>query len=591
MLAAHIEAQSSSINGTDFSCSTDSPASCQSYVTYLAQSGFMDLVNISTLFGVNRSMIARASNLVSEDHSLFPNQLMLVPITCGCTGNEYFANITYQIKKGDNYYLVSITTFENLTKWQVVKEMNPSLNPNLLQIGENVTFPLFCQCPSKTQSEKGIEYLITYVWQPTDDVRHVAAKVNASPSDIETENKYRNFSDAVYHPVLIPVSQLPILSQSYPSPRRKEFKQHLIVDISIGGAFLLLLLAAWVVYTHGFYKKRIRAFTRNGSSLETSDLISVKGFAKTESFGPKIIQDKLLPGVSGYLSKPIVYEIKVIMEATMNLSEHYRIGRSVYRATINGKVLAVKDIKENATEELSILQRVNHANLVKLMGVSSDFEGNRLLVYEYAENGSLNKWLHPKSAAFLTWSQRLYIALDVANGLQYLHEHIQPSIVHRDIRTKNILLDSRFKAKIANFSLATLATNDVTPKVDVFAFGVVLLELLSGRKAMRTKENGETAMLWKEIPEVLKTEEKREERLRNWMDPNLESFYPIDGAMNLATLARACTIEKPLSRPSMGEIVFGLSVLAHSSETLERSCTSGFEAEEVLQVISPIKAR
>lgn len=591
MLAAHIEAQSSSINSTDFSCSTDSPASCQSYVTYLAQSGFMDLVNISTLFGVNRSMIAKASNLVSEDHSLFPNQLMLVPITCGCTGNEYFANITYQIKKGDNYYLVSITAFENLTKWQVVKEMNPSLNPNLLQIGENVTFPLFCQCPSKTQSEKGIEYLITYVWQPTDDVRHVAAKLNASPSDIETENKYRNFSDAVYHPVLIPVSQLPILSQSYPSPRRKEFKQYLIVDISIGGAFLLLLLAAWVVYTHGFYKKRIRAFTRNGSSLETSDLISVKGFAKSESFGPKIIQDKLLPGVSGYLSKPIVYEIKVIMEATMNLSEHYRIGRSVYRATINGKVLAVKDIKENATEELSILQRVNHANLVKLMGVSSDFEGNRLLVYEHAENGSLNKWLHPKSAAFLTWSQRLYIALDVANGLQYLHEHIQPSIVHRDIRTKNILLDSRFKAKIANFSLATLATNDVTPKVDVFAFGVVLLELLSGRKAMRTKENGETAMLWKEIPEVLKTEEKREERLRNWMDPNLESFYPIDGAMNLATLARACTIEKPLSRPSMGEIVFGLSVLAHSSETLERSCTSGFEAEEVLQVISPIKAR
>ncbi|KAJ0096678.1 hypothetical protein Patl1_28850 [Pistacia atlantica] len=336
--------------------------------------------------------------LVSEDLLLFPNQLLLVPITCGCTGNQYFANITYQIKKGDSYYLVSINSFENLTKWQVVKEMNPSLNPNLLQVGENVTFPLFCQCPSKTHLEKGIEYLIT---------------------------------------------------------------------------------------------KR-RTLSRNGSSLESSDLIPVRKFGNSESFGPKIIQDKLLPGVSGYLSKPIVYEIKVIMEATMNLSEHYRIGRSVYRATINGKVLAVKNIKENVTEELSILQRVNHANLVKLIGVSSDFEGNRLLVYEYAENGSLGKWLHPKSS---------------------------------------------------------------------------------------------------EISEVLKIEEKREQRLRNWMDPYLESFYPIDGAISLATLARACTLEKPLSRPSMGEVVFGLSILAHSSETLERSWTTGLEAEEVLQVISPVKAR
>ncbi|XP_031270773.1 serine/threonine receptor-like kinase NFP [Pistacia vera] len=600
-LVTHIKAQSPPVNGTDFSCSTNSPASCKSYVTYLAQSpGFMDLGNISSLFGVNRSSIARASNLVSEDLLLFPNQLLLVPITCGCTGNQYFANITYQIKKDDSYYLVSINSFENLTKWQVVKEMNPSLNPNLLQVDENVTFPLFCQCPSKTHLEKGIEYLITYVWQPTDNVWHVGANLNASPSDIETENKYRNFSDAVYQPVLIPVSQLPVLSQSYPSPpRRKESKQHciMIAAISIGGAFLILLLAAWAVYTHGLHRKRRRTLSRNGSSLESSDLIPVKKFGNSESFGPKIIQDKLLPGVSGYLSKPIVYEIKVIMEATMNLSEQYRIGRSVYRATINGKVLAVKNIKENVTEELSILQRVNHANLVKLIGVSSDFEGNRLLVYEYAENGSLGKWLHPKSstssgsAAFLTWSQRLHVALDVANGLQYMHEHTQPSIVHRDIRTANILLDCRFKAKIANFSLATPATNDVMPKVDVFAFGVVLLELLSGKKAMRTKENGETFMLWKEISEVLKIEEKREQRLRNWMDPYLESFYPIDGAMSLATLARACTVEKPLSRPSMGEVVFGLSILAHSSETLERSWTTGLEAEEVLQVISPVKAR
>ncbi|KAL9383496.1 hypothetical protein Peur_023819 [Populus x canadensis] len=98
------------------------------------------------------------------------------------------------------------------------------------------------------------------------------------------------------------------------------------------------------------------------------------------------------------------------MKGTMDLNKHYKIGGSVYRAKINGRVLAVKKTKDDVTEELKILQKVSHANLVKLMGMSSGFdrEGNRFLVYEFAENGSLEKWLHPtsksssSSAGFLT---------------------------------------------------------------------------------------------------------------------------------------------------------------------------------------------
>ena len=338
---------------------------------------------------------------------------------------------------------------------------------------------------------------------------------------------------------------------------------------------------------------------RIGSSLETSELIQMKEQSKSDNFEPKskTAQTKLLPGVSGYLSKPIMYEANTIMEATMNLNEHCRIGGSVYKATINGNILAVKKIKEDVTEELKILQKVNHANLVKLMGVSSDTEGNHFLVYEYAEKGSLDKWLHSskssKSLALLTWSQRLNIALDVANGLHYMHEHTQPTIVHRDIRACNILLDSKFKAKIANFSMARSVTNSVMPKVDVFAFGVVLLELLSGKKAMETKENGEVVMLWKEIRWILEVEENKEERLRKWIDPNLKSLYPMDGVLSSAALAKACTLDKSSARPSMAEIVFSLSVFTQSCpETSEGSWTSGIlEGDEVTHVISPIKAR
>ncbi|XP_059643527.1 serine/threonine receptor-like kinase NFP [Cornus florida] len=603
IFASHVTAQSQASADTDFSCSKDSTVSCGTYVTYRARGPkYSDLGHISDLFGVSPSTIARASNLVSDKAELVPDQLLLVPVTCTCNGTHYFANVTYQIEEGDSLYYVSIKPFQNLTNYLAVEDLNPGLIPNNLTVHAEVVFPLLCKCPTKAQMEKGINYLITYVWQPHDDVLPVSTTFNSSVPDILTENNYRNFTAAVYLPVLIPVSQLPILSQPSPSHAESKKSKHrliLIIILATSAALLIFLLASLLAYIHLLSRKK-KTLNRNSSSLETADLIQVKPASKVENFEPKIIQDKLLPGVSGYLGKPIMYDIKVIMEATMNLSQRYRIGGSVYRAMIDGQVFAVKRTKE-AREELKILQKVNHANLVRLMGVSSDKDGNCYLVYEYAENGSLDKWLHPKSpsspscsgsVAFLTWTQRLNVALDVANGLQYMHEHTQPTIVHRDVRTSNILLNARFKAKIANLSTAVPATSSITSKVDVFSFGIILLELLSGKKAMEIKENGEIVMLWKEIAWILEVEEKKEERLRRWMDPNLENFYPIDGALTLATLAGACTSEKSSARPKMAEIVFNLSILTHSSsEMYEKSWTSAPETEETFHIISPVIAR
>ncbi|KAL0396654.1 UNVERIFIED_CONTAM: Pentatricopeptide repeat-containing protein [Sesamum calycinum] len=486
---------------------------------------YSDLGSISDLFGISRMDIASASSLASENLSLFPDQLLLIPIKCTSNGTHYYSNITYGIKKDDSFYSVSIKLFQNLTNYYVVEEMNPMLNPNNLTIGVEVVFPLLCKCPKKSYTEKGIKYLITYVWQPGDQILPVSTMFNASASDIVMENNNRNFSAATCLPVLIPVKS-PILSQLFPSSAAHRKSKHHWVLIAISSAIIALL----IVFSG-------------------------------EPFEPKTIQDKVLPGVSGYLGKPIVYDLNVIMKATMNLSERYRIGGSVYKAMINDQVLAVKKTRD-ATEELQILQRVSHANLVKLMGVSSDDYGNFYIVYEYVENRSLDKWLSPKVSASsarvesLSWNQRLLIALDIANGLQYLHEHSQPSIVHKDIRTSNILLDSNFKAKIANFSAARPATCSIMLNIDVFSFGVVLLELLSGKKVMETKDNGEVVMLWKEVKEILDIEDQRTERLRRWMDPFLKSTYSIDDALSLAILARACTSEKSSERPRMAEIVF-----------------------------------
>jgi hypothetical protein len=142
--------------------------------------------------------------------------------------------------------LVSLNSFENLTNWQVVQEMNPALTPTLLQIGTEVIFPLFCKCPSKTHIENGIKNLITYVWQPNDNVLQVSATFNASPAAIVAENGYgKNFSSAVGVPVLIPVSHLPTLSQiSHPHNPRHHRMFFLVVVVSLGAAVLVLLLIA-----------------------------------------------------------------------------------------------------------------------------------------------------------------------------------------------------------------------------------------------------------------------------------------------------------------------------------------------------------
>lgn len=572
----NISAQPLQISETNFSCTADSPPSCDTYVTYFAKSpNFLSLTNISDIFDMSPLSIAKASNIEDEDKKLIEGQVLLVPVTCGCARNRYFANFTYTIKLGDNYFIVSTTQYQNLTNYKEMEDFNPNLSPNLLPQDIKVVAPLFCKCPSKNQLNKGIKYLITYVWQANDNITLVSSKFGASQADMFAENSPK-FTAETNVPILIPVTKLPELDQPSSNGGKSSIqKLPVIIGISLGSIFFIVVLTLSLVYVYCLKMKRLN---RTASLADTAD--------------------KLLSGVSGYVSKPTMYEMDVIMEATMNLDENCKIGETVYKANIDGRVLAVKNIKKDASEELKILQKVNHGNLVKLMGVSSDNDGNCFLVYEYAQNGSLDEWLFSESSktsnsvGSLTWSQRITIAMDVAVGLQYMHEHTYPRIIHRDITTSNILLDSNFKAKIANFSMARTSTNNMMPKIDVFAFGVVLIELLTGKKAVTTKENGEVVILWKDFWKIFDIEGNREERLRKWMDPKLEDFYPIEHALSLASLAVNCTADKSLSRPSIAEIVLCLSLLNQPSSEpmLERSLTSGLDAEAT-HVVTSIAAR
>ncbi|KAF6158038.1 hypothetical protein GIB67_014832 [Kingdonia uniflora] len=199
-------------------------------------------------------------------------------------------------------------------------------------------------------------------------------------------------------------------------------------------------------------------------------------------------------------------------------------------------------VEEEEKEEALIFFKVNHGNLVRIQGFCIDPEdGNCYLVYEFVENGSLHSWLHGdrKMKKKLDWKTRLKIAIDVANSLQYTHEHTRPRVVHKDIRTSNILLNRNMRAKIANFGLAKsgfnaitthivgtqgyiapeyLADRIVTTKMDVFAFGVVLLELVIGKEAV----SDEGKALWMNVSAVLEGKESEKyQRMNHWMEATL----------------------------------------------------------------------
>ncbi|KAG0455665.1 hypothetical protein HPP92_024957 [Vanilla planifolia] len=223
--------------------------------------------------------------------------------------------------------------------------------------------------------------------------------------------------------------------------------------------------------------------------------------------------------------------------------------------------------------EIQTLGRIRHRHIVRLLGFCSNHETN-LLVYEYMPNGSLGEVLHGKKGGHLLWDLRYKIALEAAKGLCYLHHDCSPLIVHRDVKSNNILLDSNYEAHVADFGLAKFLqdsgtsecmsaiagsygyiapeyayTLKVDEKSDVYSFGVVLLELVTGRKPVGEFGDGVDIVQW-----VRKLTDSKKEGVIKILDPRLPTV-PIHEAMHLFSVALLCVEEQSVERPTMREVV------------------------------------
>ncbi|KAL6227235.1 hypothetical protein ACLB2K_001194 [Fragaria x ananassa] len=275
---------------------------------------------------------------------------------------------------------------------------------------------------------------------------------------------------------------------------------------------------------------------------------------------------------------------------------------SVFRGIFDGDVAAVKQMTGNVSKEINLLNKINHSNLIRLSGVCFN-DGHWYLIYEYAANGPLSDWIYfeENDGKLLSWTQRVQIMLDVASGLDYLHSFTTPPHVHKDIKSSNILLDSDFRAKIADFGLARSAdaqdghfslTNHIvgtigymapeylengliSTKLDVYAFGALMLELLTGKEVTVLYEQH---MHLSDTLYSLLNNEDGGQSLRQFMDPALQENYPQELAIFVIRLIDSCLKKNPGSRPIMNEMVQFLSRTMSNSLTWELSSNnSGYQ--------------
>ncbi|KAJ4875129.1 putative LRR receptor-like serine/threonine-protein kinase [Raphanus sativus] len=268
----------------------------------------------------------------------------------------------------------------------------------------------------------------------------------------------------------------------------------------------------------------------------------------------------------------------------------------VYHGALNvyGQV-AVKLLSQSSTQgykefkaEVDLLMRVHHTNLVSLIGYCN--EGDHLaLIYEFVPNGDLRQHLSGKGGrSIINWGTRLRIVVEAASGLEYLHTGCIPPMVHRDVKTTNILLDERFKARLADFGLSRsfpvgneshvstiiagtsgyldpeyYRTNRLTEKSDVYSFGIVLLEMITNQPVIDQSREKSHITEWVGF-------EVNSGDIRSIMDPNLQEDYDSDSAWRIFDLAMSCANASSKRRPSMSQVVVELKECL-ASEILRRN--------------------
>ncbi|CAM0911810.1 unnamed protein product [Alopecurus aequalis] len=506
-----------------------------------------------------------------------------VSFTCQCLARPSDPAATYlagsfphKVATGETYTSIA-DLYNNLTTvdWlQATNTYPPNNIPDIATV--NVTVNCSCGDPSVS---KDYGLFLTYPLRDRETLASVAATYGFSSTEqMDLIRKYNPGMDGVTG------SGIVYIPTKDPDGSYRPLKSSgiLILCRAIAGGVVGVVVALVLgVLLFLFYRRRkAKQDTLLPSSEESTRLA-----------------DGASPAAGITVDKSVEFSYEELFNATEGFNLIHKIGQggfgAVYYAELRGERAAIKKMDMQATQEflaeLKVLTHVHHLNLVRLIGYCT--ENSLFLVYEFIENGNLSQHLRGTGYEPLSWSERVQIALDSARGLEYIHEHTVPVYIHRDIKSANILIDKNTRAKVADFGLTKLTEvggtslqtrvvgtfgymppeyaryGDVSPKVDVYAFGVVLYELISAKDAIvRSAESASDSKGLVYLFEEALNAPDPKEGLRKLVDPKLGDDYSIDNILKMTHLANACTQEDPKLRPTMRSVVVALMTLSSTSE-------------------------
>ncbi|KAL3604905.1 hypothetical protein D5086_005764 [Populus alba] len=548
-----------------------------SFIAEVMQSSILRLTDFDTILSYNPQVLSKDS---------LPSFIRIsIPFPCDCINGEFLGHFfTYTVRSQDTYDKVADPYYANLTTTQSLKNFNSYPEVNIPDNGK-LNVSVNCSCGDSSVS-KDYGLFMTYPLRPEDTLASIANQTNLTQSLLQRYNVGFDFnqgSGVVYIPAKDTNGSYRPLNSS------TGIAGGVVAGICIAAVAVALLLAVFI-YARFYRKKKVKEAIMLSLSPQ---IVQVPG-----SDSNKPVDATGSQGLTGItVDKSVEFSYEELAKATDDFSLANKIGQggfgAVYYAELRGEKAAIKKMDMQASKEffaeLKVLTHVHHLNLVRLIGYC--VEGSLFLVYEFIENGNLSQHLRGSEKDPLPWSTRVQIALDSARGLEYIHEHTVPVYIHRDIKSANILIDKNFRGKVADFGLtkltevggASLPTRlvgtfgymppeyaqygDVSPKVDVYALGVVLYELISAKEAIiKTNDSSaESRGLVALFEDVLNQPDPRED-LRKVVDPRLGEDYPLDSVRKMAQLGKACTQENPQLRPSMRSIVVALMTLSSATE-------------------------
>ncbi|EOA26749.1 hypothetical protein CARUB_v10022835mg [Capsella rubella] len=552
---------------------------CQAYVIFRSTPPFSTVSSISSLFSVNPSLVS-SLNAASASTTFRSGQQIIIPLTCSCFKDNSQANLNYTIQQNDSYFVIANNTLQGLSTCQALEKQNNVSSQSLIP-GMKIVVPIRCACPTAKQvNEDGLKYLMSYTVVFGDTVEIISDRFGVETSKTLEANQmsFENSEVFPFTTILVPLQNPPSVPNSslIPPPPPPPPPQSVSPPLSpnggkskktwvsvlagvLGGALILVVISATIFC---LVKKKPKPQEETGN---LDSFTAKKPRMSNQEFDP-------LDGLSGMVVESLkVYKFHELQSATSDFTSSSSTGESGYIGKINGDGAMIKKIEGNASEEINLLSKLNHLNIIRLSGFCFH-EGDWYLVYEHASNGCLSDWIHT-TKSLLSLTQKLQIGLDIATGLNYLHNFADPPYVHRDLNSNNVFLDIEFRGKIGNLGSARSTTEDfvltkhvegtrgylapeylehglVSTKLDVYAFGVVLLEIGTGKEASELK---------KEIDEGNAIEEILSRgRL---LPEGLVSF--------VVKLVVDCLKKDHMSRPSMDEVVLSLSKILAAAQNWE----------------------